>query len=375
MSFFCKITLFVRNYHKLKGKICVGRRFVVLLYSMEQMLDKNGLQQWHSLVDNAERIVLVCHVNPDGDALGSILALKSWLSRQGKQVTAITPNGFPDFLLAIPGATEILVYDKHQAEAESLIYSAQLLFVCDLNDPSRLAGMTDCILASSAPRILLDHHLSPVDFCQLVISHPEMSATCEVICHLLHQLGVIDGMLQYEASCLYIGLMTDTGAFTYNSNRPEIFECVSYLLARGIDKDSLYRKMFWNYSADRLRLMGYLLYVKMEVIPDLNASIMTLTADEYRLFHGKNGDTEGFVNIPLQIRGARLSAFLREDTERHGEIRVSLRSVGDVPCNELCAKYFNGGGHKNASGGSFKGTLEEAVATLKRGLEEMPQLK
>ncbi len=315
-------------------------------------------------------VVICTHVNPDGDAIGSSLALKHYLQRKGKQATVVVPNIFPDFLKWLPGADSILVYTNQREQAKAVIDAASLIIVCDLNQPNRLAGLEETIMASSAPRILIDHHLDPdMNFCQTTYSHPEMCATAEVICHLLSQWDELDSISFDEATCLYCAMMCDTGAFSFNSNRPIIYEYISRLLAHGIDKDEIYRNVFWTASEGRLRLQGYLLYVNMKVLHDRNAAIITLTNEERRRFKVKNGDTEGIVNIPLQMLGTRLSIFINEDTEHPGTMKLSLRSVGDFPCDQMASRFFGGGGHKNASGGKLQCSMAEAVEKVKAAID------
>ncbi len=221
---------------------------------------------------------------------------------------------------------------------------------------------------------MIDHHLHPQDFCDVIISHPEMCATSEVLCHLLHQMGQLDKISPEEATCLYTGMMCDTGAFTYASSRPDVFECVYRLLQHGIDKDRIYRNVFWSSSAARLRLQGYMLYVKLKVYNNLHASVMTLTNEERTRFGIKQGDTEGFVNLPLTISGMRLSVFLSEDSEQAGIVKVSLRSVDDFPCDEMAAAFFAGGGHKNASGGRLECSMEQAVKKVEEAFQTYAHL-
>ena len=309
-------------------------------------------------------VIICAHVNPDGDAIGSALALKHIFERKGKQATVIVPNIFPDFLKWLPGADSILVFTnaKHKDQIKTAISEAELVIVCDLNQPNRLAALEQDIMESKAPRILIDHHLDPMrDFCQTVFSEPDMCATGEVICHLLREAGELDSITLDEATCLYTAMMCDTGAFSFNSNRPVIYEYISHLLARGIDKDQIYRNVFYTATEGRLRLQGYLLYAGMKVLHDRHTAIITLTNEERRRFKIKNGDTEGFVNIPLTMIGMRLSIFINEDTEHPGTMKLSLRSVGDFPCDQMASRFFGGGGHKNASGGKLQCTMNEAV--------------
>ena len=214
---------------------------------------------------------------------------------------------------------------------------------------------------------MIDHHLNPADFCRVTMSYPEMSSTSEMIFRFICRMGMFDLMSKEAAVCIYTGMMTDTGSFTYNSNKPEIYTIVSELIKKGIDKDLIYRKVFQVYSESRLRMQGYVLYEKMKIYPEHHAALITLSKEELDRFHYKTGDTEGFVNMPLSIEGVTFSVFIREDRDY---IKVSLRSVGDFPCNQFACQYFNGGGHKNASGGEFFGSLEDAVATFEKGLKE-----
>ena len=324
----------------------------------------------HKILEGGTNVVICTHVNPDGDAIGSSLALKHYLERKGKQATVVVPNVFPDFLTWLPGADTILIYTKHQEQIRAVLDAADLVIVCDLNQPNRLGGMEEAVMQNSAPRILIDHHLDPnTEFCETIISEPAMCAAGEVICHLLSQNGEIDNISENEAICLYCAMMCDTGAFSFNSNRPVIFEHISHLLARGIDKDQIYRNVFWTASEARLRLQGYLLYVNMKVLHERHTAIMTLTNEERRRFKVKNGDTEGIVNIPLTMLGTRLSIFINEDTEHPGIMKLSLRSVGDFPCDQMASCFLNGGGHKNASGGKLQCSMEEALEKVKAAIE------
>ena len=330
----------------------------------------------YELIQRSSHAVICAHVNPDGDAIGSALALKHYIERKGGQATVIVPNIFPDFLKWLPGADTILIQtnQKHQEQIKAAIDGADLVIVCDLNQPNRLAGLEEPIMQSTAPRILIDHHLDPADFCMVTVSEPEMCATGEVICWLLSKEDELDDISLDEATCLYAAMMCDTGAFSFNSNRPIVFEYISRLLARGIDKDQIYRNVFYTASEARLRLQGYLLYVNMKVLHDRHTAIMTLTNEERRRFKVKNGDTEGLVNIPLTMLGLRLSIFINEDTEHPGTMKLSLRSVDDFPCDQMASRFFDGGGHKNASGGKLHCTMDEAVERVKAAINSYADL-
>lgn len=316
-----------------------------------------------NLLDKTQKVVITCHISPDGDAIGSVTAMASLMRRLGKKATIIVPDLYPDFLAWIPGSSEILIYNKaaHKDAAEKAIDEADLIAMMDHNALSRMNELGEYIEKKSIKRLIVDHHPEPDPTADVIISHPELCATCELLYRIMWQMGWAKDLTYDEATSIYTGMMTDTGAFTFASNRPEVFEIIAQLLRTGIDKDKIYRNVFWTQSAERLRLTGFMLYVKMEIVNGMNATILTLNNKERKLFQTKNGDTEGIVNMPLQINGMRLSIFLRQDTENKQKIRVSLRSVDDFPCNEMSARFFNGGGHKNASGGSLMCSMDEAI--------------
>ena len=340
---------------------------------LDNLLSEVDVQHLCTLLDKAHNIIVTCHVSPDGDAMGAVLAFSHFLWRKGKNAQPVVPNIFPDFLKWMPGVERVRFYEKHENEVAPLVAAADLIICLDFNAPDRLQGLQKPVTDSQSPKIMIDHHLDPVDFCDWVVSRQEMSSTCELLYRILVQLEGLDPMTYEEAVCLYTGMMTDTGCFSYNSNRSDIYYIIGRLLTKGIDKDKIYRNVFFNYSAERFRLMGYMLYVKLEYFPEYHASLMTLTREEQKRFSHKKGDTEGFVNIPLQIGKSRLSVFLREDTERHN-IRVSLRSVDDFPCNRMAAEFFNGGGHLNASGGELSCTMDEAVQIVRKALKKYASL-
>lgn len=337
---------------------------------LDPILSDDELMRFRSLLDDAKQIVVTCHVSPDGDAMGSLLAFCHYLWRKGKEAVPVVPNMYPDFLGWMPGADRVRLYDKHEDEINPLIKGADLIVCLDFNSLDRLQMMEAVVTESPARKMMIDHHLEPAASFVWASSHPEMSSTCELLYRVLAEAGETDAMTAEEAACIYTGMMTDTGCFAYNSNRSDLYHIIGQLLDKGIDKDKIYRNVFYSYSADRFRLLGYMLYVKMEYFPEYHAALMTLTREEQKRFSHRKGDTEGFVNMPLQIRKARLSVFLREDTERVNVVRVSLRSVDDFPCNRMAAEFFNGGGHLNAAGGELTGTMEDAVATVRMALKK-----
>ncbi|MEE0903173.1 MAG: DHH family phosphoesterase [Prevotellamassilia sp.] len=341
---------------------------------MKNLLNEQELQALRTHIAQSSRILICAHRGPDGDAMGSSLGWAEYLRQQGKQVDIVMPTPFPDFLRWMPGSQDIRFYARHEAEAEQVIAQADLIFCLDFNGLQRLQEMQAPVAAAQAKRIIIDHHLDPDrSIAAQVVSFPTRCSTSEIVCRLIIELGGWDELPQKAAVCLYTGMMTDTGGFTYNSNDPEIYEVISMLLTKGIDKDKIYRNVFNVYSEDRMRLTGYILYRKLRFYYNRHASIFALTREEMRRFHFIRGDAEGLVNMPLQVKGMRLSISLREDTERD-VVRVSLRSVDDFPCNRMAEEFFHGGGHLNASGGELPFPLSEAMLTAERAIKAYADL-
>ena len=328
---------------------------------LKNILTESECSMLRSLINDATSIVLCCHMNPDGDALGSSLGWAEYLSSLGKESVVIVPDQYPDYLRWLPNTEKIVRYDKHVEQGDLLLKTADLIFCLDFNTASRTDKMADTLLASAAKKVLIDHHLGPDMPTVLTISHPEASSTSELVFRLVWQLGGFEELDKKFASSVYCGMMTDTGGFTYNSSNPDIFFIISQLLTKHINKDKIYRNVFHNYSENRLRLTGYVMLEKLVVDAARHASYFTLTRQDLRRFHFAKGDAEGLVNMPLQIKRLKLSISLREDTEKDNLVWVSLRSVDDFPCNKVAEEFFNGGGHLNASGGRLNCSMDEAV--------------
>lgn len=331
------------------------------------ILDNDQLALMDQLISDANTVLVVCHKSPDGDAIGSSLGWAEFMRLRGKDVTMIVPDQYPDFLKWLPNTDKIVRYDKHTDKCDMLFKIADLVFCLDFNTPSRVDEMQHALVNSPAKKVLIDHHLKPDVPADLVVSQPEASSTCELVFRIVWQMGAFADLGKPFAVPVYCGMMTDTGGFTFNSNRPEIFQIISELLTKHIDKDRIYRNVFHNYSENRLRLTGYVLYEKLVYMPEYHAAYYSLTRDELKRFNYIKGDTEGLVNMPQQIKGLKLSISLREDTEKN-VVWVSLRSVDDFPCNQMAGEFFNGGGHLNASGGKIEGTIEEAIEITKKAI-------
>lgn len=333
--------------------------------SISNVIQPGKVEQIMDAIDKAEKIVITTHRSPDGDALGSSLALYHFLKRRDKNVKIIVPNSFPYFLKWMPGAREIEIYEYNPTAGQHILTHADLIFSLDYNISKRVGDMGPFLDKSPAKKILIDHHLLPGENFDITVSHPEISSTSELLFRLFFQAGKYNELTQAEAECIYCGMMTDTGSFTYNSSDPEIFEIISLLLRKNINKDAIYSQVFDNYSEERFRLLGFTLSQRMEVYPELHSALLYLSKEDLSPFRFSKGDTEGFVNYPLSIKGIIFTTFIREDDDL---IKLSFRSQKSFPCNEFAADFFNGGGHLNASGGEFYGTFEEAIRVFNEGL-------
>ena len=335
---------------------------------LKKYLSEKDETRWHELVDKSRKITILGHTSPDGDAMGATICLCYYLKSLGKEATVVVPNYFPDFLAWLPGAADIVVAERNRIRGPRLIKEADLIFCVDFSEINRLEELSYVVENYHKGIIIIDHHLNPQINGEIMVSDPQASSASELVFTLLWQLGGFERMTTEMAQCIYCGMMTDTGAFTYNSSRSEVYYIISKLISKGIDKDKIYRAVYNNYSVERLRLEGYILKDKMIYFQEEHTSVYTLTREDMKAYHFKKGDAEGIVNMPLQIKGTKLSISLREDTEKP-LIRVSLRSVDDFPCNKMAEDFFNGGGHLNASGGTLEMTMDEALAQTRRAIE------
>ncbi len=333
---------------------------------MENIIDRETTDRLRTLLNCAARVVITCHISPDGDAIGSSLGLCKVLRNAGKDVKVITPDTPPKYLMFLPGAENIVVYTRHEPHAKKMFADADLIFCLDYNDSKRIDLVAPALLAARAPKVMIDHHLYPDSFPDLIISHPEISSTSALVYRVLTSVGMARFIDIDVATALYTGMMTDTGNFSYNSNDPELYRIVARLIEKGIDKDAIYKMVYFNNSVNRLKLNGYAMCNNFDYFPAHRAAMITLTRDELNEYHYQKGDTEDLVNRPLTCPDITYSIFLREETDY---IKISTRSKGDFPVNKLCSEYFNGGGHLNAAGGEFYGTLQEAI---QRFMEAMP---
>ena len=281
----------------------------------------------------------------------------------------VAPDQYPDYLQWLPNSEKIVRYDKRKDYVDMMLKMCDLVVCLDFNSASRTDEMAEALNSSPAKKILIDHHPGPDIETVLSISHPEASSTSELVFRVVWQLGLFEQQTKHFAVPVYTGMMTDTGGFTYNSSNCDIYYIISQLLTKHIDKDRIYRIVYHNYSENRLRLVGHVLCNRLVVDDDRHAAYFTLTREDLKRYHFIKGDAEGLVNMPLQIKGLKLSISLREDTDKPNLVWVSLRSVDQFPCNEVAARFYNGGGHLNASGGRLYCSIEEAVEITKKALE------
>ncbi len=332
------------------------------------LLSDKQVKQLQNLLQQSDKIILCCHKSPDGDAIGSMMGWGEYLRTLGKNPLLVAPDAFPDFLKWMPGNERIVRYDKHKEEVDEAFRNADLIFCLDFNSTKRVLDMQAALDGSEAVKVLLDHHESPDVQAELSISFPNLSSTSELVFRIIWQLGGFEAMTNAAAAQIYTGMMTDTGGFTYNSTRPEIYFIIGQLLTKKIDKDKIFRNVYNNYSEWCIRMRGYVMNQKLVVVGGSHACYYTLTKEEMKKFHFIKGDAEGLVNEPLRIKNMRLSISLREDTEKENVIWVSLRSVDHYYCNTLAERFFNGGGHKNAAGGRLCCSMAEAEQIVHRAI-------
>jgi len=314
------------------------------------------IQGW---IETAERVAILTHSNPDGDAIGSSLAMALALGKLGLDAQVVIPDGLPDFLRWLPGIERSTTFAYKRDKAIGIIEGADLIFCLDFNDSKRVNGVEEFLQKSSAKKILIDHHQEPLKFTDIAISETWRGSVGEMIYLFINEVLNGEVMDKDIATCLYVAIMTDTGNFNYASSYPEIFHIVGDLMKYGIEKDSIYSSVYDAFSEDRMHLQGYCMQEKMVVLPKYHTAYISLTDEELRKFNHRKGDTEGFVNIPFSVQGIKFTALF---VEKKDLIRASFRSRGQFPVNKVAAQHYHGGGHINAAGGdsflSMKETLD-----------------
>ncbi len=327
-------------------------------------IDTELLKNVTSLLDTVEKkIAVITHQNPDGDAVGSAAGLANILMNRGHQTVVVYPDDFPGYYNWIECNAETFVYRSKKKQARAAVLESDVLFCLDFNDPSRAGDLEKVIQQFEGISILIDHHPEPQEFCDFTFSDTSVSSTAELVLEVVEALGFQSFINKPAAECLYTGIMTDTGSFQYNISNPDTFKTVSKLLKYRIDADRIHAQVYHNFSTGRMRLLGYCLNEKMEILPDFHTGIITITREELKKFDYTPGDTEGFVNYPLAIAGIVFSVLF---IEREDRVKCSFRSTGDFPANQFSAEHYNGGGHLNAAGGEMFDTLEQSVIKFKQ---------
>ena len=318
-----------------------------------------------------KRIILTTHTNPDGDAIGSCLAMFFYLSKKKHTVNIIIPDPFPGFLSWLPGQENILVFDQNKQKCRDLIDNAEILFSLDYNNLNRLNDIETHVIQSGSLKILIDHHLFPAEQFDLKISVSETSSTSELIYNFIIASGDRHLIDKNIAECIYTGIITDTGSFSYSCNYVKTYQAVADLFGFHIDGEHIHRLVYDTYSESRLRLLGYSISEKLVILPEFNTAYIALDKTELERYDHHVGDTEGIVNFALSINNINLAALFME---RNGIVKVSFRSKGNFSVDTFAREHFNGGGHRNASGANCDISLEEAVQKFLTLLPEYAEL-
>ena len=334
-------------------------------------ISKENIEALRGLIECEPRnVVVLSHTNPDGDALGSSLAWAEALCQRGHKVTCIVPNRFPYYLEWMSGLEDMVIFKCDQEQrAAAAVAEAELIFCLDFHSLHRLDAPLSELIASNttARRILIDHHLDPPQEFDIMFSYPDASSTSYLVYKVIEALWGAQSVTAKQAEVLYVGMMTDTGNFSFSHLTPDLYMSLAVLCATGINIPQIYNNVYNSFTEGRARLFGYTVNRKMKTLRKGTVAYMSLTEAEMRRFWFQQGDSEGFVNYPLTIKKMRMSAMFTEHTDF---IRVSLRSRGNVDVNLFANRYFQGGGHKNAAGGKSFVSMEETIAHYIRSVEE-----
>lgn len=319
----------------------------------------------------SQHIAIITHVNPDGDAIGSSLAFSQFLRKLGHDVEILVSNDFPEFLAWMPGASTIHIYDKNADSCNLILDQADCIIMLDFNHLSRAGLIQEKLKSLETKKILIDHHRDPnLDYFVCALSETEVSSTSELVAETILSYGerYLDEAI---ATNLLVGIVTDTGSFAHSIFHAQTFSICAKLIEKAPSYNQIHQLVYDTFSEDRLRLLGYAINNKMEVLDEYATTIISLDKEELARFNYQIGDTEGVVNYPLTMKKMVMSVLV---TERQGVIRLSFRSKGDFSVHELAQKYFNGGGHTNAAGGTLTCSMEEALNLLHKVLPEYREM-
>lgn len=319
------------------------------------------------LFNSSGNILLISHVNPDGDAIGSQLALYHYLTHKGKNVEMICPNNLQEFLKWMDGSEKIRIYIRHRKECIKIINAADLIVMLDFNQQNRLGEAEKYVTGATAVKVIIDHHLGPHNIDALLISDTSRCSSSELVHELITFMNGKPFENKSYSEVIYTGIITDTGNFEHGAYTGRTFRIVAELIESGIDKEKILNIVYNNFSADRMRLLGLALYQRMTVVREYKTAYIYLTKNDLSEFNHMKGDTEGFVNLPLSISGIVFSVLF---VEKETFVKLSFRSKGTFRVNEFASRYFSGGGHLNASGGENYDTLENTIKYFLEVLKE-----
>jgi len=324
------------------------------------MLQKNELDLVKNLLTIPKKITIISHRNPDGDAMGSSLALLHFLKQLKHQVTFISPNEFPDFLAWLPGTNDVVIFEREYEKAIKILSTSDLIFTLDFNALHRTGdAMQKTLETLEVPMLMIDHHQAPDAYPVFTFSDTNYGSTCEMIYDFINALGYNNLINKDVATCLYTGIVTDSGSFRFPKTTAATHKCVANLIEKGIDNSEIHNLLFDNSTYNRLQLLGKALQ-NLKILPEYKTSYITLSQEELNSFNYEKGDTEGIVNYGLNIKGVDFTAFFSENKEE-GIIKISFRSQGNFDVNAFARNHFNGGGHINAAGGKSFLSLEETI--------------
>lgn len=316
------------------------------------------------------KVLIITHFKPDADALGSSLGLAGYLKKKGHAATVITPSDYPDFLSWMPGNDAVMIFSKDKIkDFEKLIDGSELIFCLDFSSLKRINELGELVERAAAKKVLIDHHLEPEEFADFVQWDDSAASTAELVFDLICEMGEEDALDADIASCLYAGLMTDTGGFRHSNTTQKVFETAAALVRHGAAPAQVSKLIYDTNTLERMRLMGFVLYEKLQVIPEFRTAYIALRVEDLKKFSSQTGDTEGLVNFGLSVKGVRLAVLI---SERKDNIKLSFRSLGNFSVNDFARKHFEGGGHRNAAGGQTTLTFDE---TLKKFLGLLPDYK
>lgn len=333
------------------------------------MMNSTIIKELKDILSSPKKVVIIPHRNPDGDAIGSALGLYHVLANQGHQAQVISPNDLPNFLNWMPGVETIKIYEKQEQETQRILSEADIIFTLDFNILLRTGDRMESFL-EKLPQdfVMIDHHQMPGDYAKYTFSDPLYGSTCELMYMVLNQLMLASYIDTAAATCIYTGIVTDSGSFKFPKTTAQTHRVVAELLEKGVNNAKIHNALFDHNSFNKLQLMGKALQ-NIVLLPEYNTSYLYLTEEDLYKYNHQKGDTEGLVNYGLSIDGINFTAFFIERKEE-GIIKISFRSQGDFDVNQFARKYFEGGGHINAAGGKSNLTLEETITRFKKIVQD-----